>query len=65
MDVGESVAKINNQANIRGEEDNVDFDDEKEKKVDNEFNNLCAQNDTYDDANMVVGGVLLVTIIKR
>ncbi len=30
--VGESVAEINNQANIRGEEDNVDFNDKKEKK---------------------------------
>ena len=65
MVVGGSVAKNNEQANIRGEEDNVDFDDEKEKKVDNEFNNLCAQTETHDDANMVVGGVLLVTIIKR
>ena len=40
--VGGSVAENNDQAKIRGEEDSVDFNDEGEKGVDNEFNNLCA-----------------------
>jgi hypothetical protein len=56
---GGDVARNNYQeiaANIRKEEDNVDFNDEEEKGVDNQFNNLCNQNDTYDDANLVVGG---------
>ena len=52
-------------ASIRGEEDNLDFNDEGEKGVDNKSNNLCNNDDTYDDANLVVGGVLLKKMIKR
>ena len=60
---GGGVAENNDQK--IGEEDSVDFNDEGGKGVDNKFNNLCNKDDTYDDANLVVGGVLLVTIIKR
>jgi hypothetical protein len=52
---GGSVAKKNDQSNIRGEEDNVDLNDEGEKGVDNEFNSLCNKDDTYDDTDLVVG----------
>jgi len=50
-----SVDENNDQANIRGEEDNVDFNDEGEKGIDNEFNSLCNKDDTYDDTDLVVG----------
>jgi hypothetical protein len=53
--VGGSVDENNDQASIRGEEDNVDFNDEGEKGVDKEFNNLCNKDDTYDDTDLVVG----------
>ena len=33
--------------------------------MDNEFNNFCNQDDTYDDADLVWRVVLLVTIIKE
>ena len=52
-------------ASIRGEEDNVDFNDEGGNGLDNKFNNLCNKDDTYDDADLVVRVVLLITIIKR
>ena len=55
---GGGVAKNNDQriaANIRGEEESVDFNDEGGKGVDNEFNNLCDKDDTYDDADLVLG----------
>ena len=59
MVVGGSVAGNNDQeitASISGEEDSVDFFDEGVKGVDNKFNNLCNQDYTYNDANLVVGG---------
>ena len=55
---GGGVAGNNDQkiaANIRGEEDRVDLNDEGRKGVDNKFNNLCNKDDNYDDANLVVG----------
>ena len=42
-------------ANIRKEKYIVDFNDEGEKKMNNEFNNFCNQDDTYDDVNLTVG----------
>ena len=52
---GGDVAGNNDQeiaASIRGVEDNVDFNDEGGKGVDNEFNNLCDKDDTYDEPRL-------------
>ncbi len=56
LDLGGDVASNKDQeiaASIRGEEDNVDFNDEGENGLDNKFNNLCDKDDTYNDANLV------------
>jgi hypothetical protein len=53
------VAENNDQeiaANIKGKEDSEDFNYEGEKGVDNKLNNLCNQDDTYDDVSLDVGG---------
>ena len=55
--VGGSVSGNNDQeitASIRGEENSVDFNDEEGKGVENKINNLCNQDDTYDDAKLLV-----------
>ena len=56
--VGVYVAGNNNQeitTNIRKEKYILDFNYEGEKGVDKEFNNLCNQDDAYDDVNLAVG----------
>ena len=33
----------------------VEINDEGEKGINNEFNNFCCRDDTYDDVNLAVG----------
>ena len=66
--VGGSVAGNNDQeitANIRGEEDRVDFNDEGGKGKNKEFDSLFNHDDDDTDIDREGVGVLLVTMIQR